>query len=240
MKKKCLVFGSGGSCMSWYHGYATFLQEEFNLDDLYFAGISAGCQPASFLGNKIPMDIAWNEWFIKLIYGFNDKLPNKNMFEISKFYLERIYFNRHIKINKKIALALTDCKCKHYNAKEFEDFEELWCGIKCTQFIPLLVSPKLFSKYKNKCFMDGYIAMRDIHKYKPFGSKIDYIYITLPKEISKKSLSGLRDCLTVEKLKYHEDLRKKGYEYAKNNEKELLRHGLKKKNIFNKFKEKFM
>jgi hypothetical protein len=221
--KTCLVFYSGGGNMSWYHGYAQYLQETFDLSDpnIEFAGISSGGHAALFLALGIPMEKVWNEWIIPFIRDLSDTanlptvFPHPNYEKVIRRRCAQVITDDMVKdASHKLHLAVTTAyTMAHESMTAFISVTDIITASMCSSHVPFLNWSYSMS-YQGTAYIDGAIALVD-DNYRPLGPPSDELnYIDI------HCCCDLNNIVAMAKLadmKYHDKLRSCGYEAAKSN-----------------------
>lgn len=225
-----ITFSPTGSLFMYSHGIAAYLEDHFYLNNVIYAGNSGGCQSAFFLASGIGMKSALNDWYLPMINDIiNDKVRHPFLttsFKRSKRYLGRLV-NQNIveKLYNKLFLVVTHFPYfKSIVFNNYEDFDDLFYIIQGTQYIPFLSGwPLVMHKYKLIC--DGYISCKINKPVK----NIKWLRLDPFKWKRFKVYEGLSSFKKFHDINYNLELRRLGYQDAKDNHQEFLNFGLKEK-----------
>ena len=226
-----ISFGPTGGYFSYTLGVAKYIQEEFILDNLVFAGTSGGVQPSLTLSMNIPVDIMFNNWLTPLVNEIKDKfifniLPPFNMFKISKKYLSKNLVNYDLsKLNNKFYVGITKIFPYPHNysvTKWINNFDDFYDGLCASQYLPFLSGYPLFF-FRDFYCIDGYFTNS---KCEPISGKWLYIDSNTWNNKNKTFISGLIAMKNIGDINFHLNQYKLGYENAKRNHKFLLKSGL--------------
>ena len=227
-----LSFGPTGGLFSYQMGIAKYIQDNFILDDLVFAGISGGCQSSYALSLNIPLQYVFDDW-VKLwtneLCNKNYYLPSFYVFDIAKLHLINFNIKYNInlsKLNDKLYIGITKIFPYPHSitVSKWSNFEDLYSALKASQFIPFFFGYPI-CYFRNKMCTDGFITNK---KYEPFNGRWYHIDVYNFKEISKyKCLYyGLLNLNKITNSKYHESQFKYGYTDAKKKHNLFLINGL--------------
>merc|ERR1712113_1235432 len=145
-----------------------------------FAGTSGGCQPAFFLTAGIPMDAAWNEWFLPMVAA--GKQDHKHRWYVpwywyglptimkrSKEFLELLFKRRGREGYKdRLFLSLTKLNVWQkprnicFTACGFTDFDDCFKAIETTQWIPFVFGLPV-TRYRDHLCVDGFMGLIASH-----------------------------------------------------------------------------
>lgn len=225
-----LTFSPTGSLFMYSHGIAAYLEDNFILDDIIYAGNSGGCQAAFFLASGIGMDDALNKWYLPMIKDIiNDNLRHPFLttsFKRSKRYLGRLV-NENIvnKLYNKLFLVVTHFPFfRSIIFNKYDDFNDLFYVIQGTQYIPFMSGwPVVMHKWKFIC--DGWLSCK-VHK--PVKN-IKWLRLDPFKWKRFQVSDGLKSFKYFHDIDYNLKLRQLGYQDAKKNHQEFLNFGLKEK-----------
>ncbi len=161
-----IIFGETGVNFAYQLGIAKYIQRNYKLEDYKFCGISGGCHCAFILSNKIDVEDFFNQFILQT---FNKKNNNKytTIFEIANIALYKLYksiFNLE-NINDKMYISITKIYPKFSNQtiSNFKSFDDAFCSIKTSQYIPFLFGSS-YTIYNNEICMDGFLTS---FNYKP-------------------------------------------------------------------------
>jgi hypothetical protein len=221
--KTCLVFYSGGGNMAWYHGYAKYLQDTFDLSDpnVEFAGISSGGQAALFLALGVPMEKIWKEWLIPFLRDLSDTANLSTIFPhpdyenvIRRRSCQVVTDGMVINAGEKIHFAVTTAyTMAHESLTNFISVADLLNASMCSSHVPFL-NWAYSMGYKGREYIDGAIALVD-DNYRPLGPQSDELnYIDIHCSCDLNNIVAMG---RVSDMSYHDKLRNSGYEAAKRN-----------------------
>ena len=230
-KKIGLSFGATGGLFMYSHGVAKFLEENYDLSNIIFAGTSGGCQPCYFLSTQIKMDDALNKWTLPMInlmkkdnYEDNNFISNfkpsilclNNGMYRSKKFLSKIKINNNkIYDGNKLFLNIFDITIfKQLSISKWRSFDDLFNGIQSTQYIPFILGYPV-SIFRNRWCIDGIFGN---NHYEPLDD-VYWIHINPFKWQKRSFLRGITSLNNFYDINFHLEERKMGYEDAKKNKK---------------------
>ncbi|VVU95580.1 hypothetical protein CPAV1605_1332 [seawater metagenome] len=227
-----LSFGPTGGLFMYSHGIAKFLEENYDLSDVIFAGTSGGCQPSYFLASGISMDDAWDKWALPMMEDMWNDSYSKKLFNFlspkikpgftclttgmarSKRYLGKMQKkNNPIYEGNKLYLNILDIvNMKQISIADWRSFDDLFYGVQSTQYIPFLFGFP-FSIFRNKWCVDGFFIDT---RYEPLED-VFWIHLNPYKWQNRGILHGLLAINNFYDINFHINEREKGYLDAKNN-----------------------
>lgn len=222
-----ITFGPTGNLFMYSHGIAAYLEDNFDLNNVIYAGNSGGCQPSFFLASGLGMKIALNKWYLPMIKDIiEDNLYHPFLttsFKRSKRYLGRLVDQDIIKkLYNKLFLVVTHFPYfKPLIFNKYDNFDDLFYIIQGTQYIPFLSGwPLVAHKYKLIC--DGYFSCKVNRPIK----NIKWLRLDPFKWKRFKVAEGLSSFKKFHDINYNLELRKLGYNDAQNHHSEFINFGL--------------
>ncbi len=228
-----LSFGPTGGLFMYSHGIAKYLEENYDLSNVIFAGTSGGCQPSYFLASGIPMDTAYKNWLLPMMKDMWDdnytniftKLFKPWCFSLctgmnrSKRHLGKIQIkNNPIYKGNKLYLNILDLyNLKQISVSDWRSFDDLFNGVQSTQFIPFIFGYP-FSIFRNRWCIDGFFV--DTY-FEPLED-VYWIHLNPYKWQNRGLIHGILALNNFYDINFHLKERDKGYNDAKKN-KELFK-----------------
>lgn len=226
-QKVGISFGATGGLFMYSHGVAKYLQENYNLNDVVFAGTSGGCQASYFLASEINLDIALEKWLkpwvndmnqINRQYFYYKFLPKfcflTESMRISKRHLGKIGMeNNKIYGIKKFSVNMMDIvNLKQISVSDWRSFDDICFALQATQYIPFIFGFP-FSIFRNKWCIDGFFIDKN---YEP-DKDIYWIHINPFKWQKRSFINGILSLNKFDDINFHIEERNKGYFDAKKN-----------------------
>lgn len=226
-----ITFGPTGCLFMYSHGIASYLEDNFDLSGVIYAGNSGGCQPAFFLASGLGMKNALNQWYLPMMTDIiDDNLFHPFLttsFKRSKRYLGKLVDQLLIEnLKNKLFLVVTHFpyfKPIIYN--KYDDFDDLFYISQGSQYIPFISGwPLVTHKYKLIC--DGYFSCKINIPIK----NIKWLSLDPFKWKRFKVSEGLFSFKNFHNVLYNLELRELGYQDAKKHHFEFIDFGLVPKN----------
>lgn len=228
-----IYFGATGGLLMYSHGIASYLEDHFELEDLDFYGVSGGCQPSVFLSSKIGMFKALHQWFLPMINDMRDdgfykyfSFPMPTGYLRSKRYLGRIMKtnpNYMKNVQGRLWLHYTTLRMKGITVGHYANFDELFDVIGATQYIPFLCGPPFMKhRARNTLCIDGYLTKAKL----PPGRWLSLHPFKWKRFYPLQGLTSIRNLCNIPRQL---ELRKLGYEDARQHHDYFIEQGLKKK-----------
>ena len=221
-----IIFGETGVNFAYQLGITKYIQENYNLDNYKFCGISGGCHCAFILSNKIEVDDFYNQFIIQT---FNQKNQNKysSIFDIANIALYKLYksiFNLE-NINDKMYISITKVfpTFSNHTVSKFKDFNDAFLSIKSSQYIPFLFGSS-YTVYNNQVCIDGYLSS---FNYKPTNE--NWVKINISDFSSYYYLTCILNFTELFNEDYHKKCYSDGYNDAKKYNKYFIDMGFKSK-----------
>lgn len=224
-----LSFGPTGGLFAYNLGATKYIQENFILDDLIFAGISGGVQSCIMLSLNISIDKGFNKWLRPLVNDIKGKLflnliPPWNMMDISKKHLGNNLKKYDLsKLNGKFYASITKVFPYPHNHSEtnwINNYDDLYDGLQASQYLPFL-SGYPTCLFRNFVCVDGYLTNT---RFEPIKGK--WIHINPFRWRNKNVFHGILSLSKVGDISFHLIEYKLGYEDAKKNHNYFLEKGL--------------
>lgn len=180
-KKIHIHFGGCGGHYGYFLGISSILQQLYDLDDVIFSGMSAGCLSSFFLATQLNIDNlvdTLHKNFIKEINTYKLKSFYNFIPTIEKFLKEEINKDKNLykKANNKLHCHLTSIpKFKNIIINQYNDNYDLIECITTSCHIPIY-SNCLLRTFRNDYYLDGGLS-RYIHNDDIIKLSNDYILI---------------------------------------------------------------
>lgn len=224
-----ISFGPTGGLFAYNLGVTKYIQENFILDDLKYAGISGGVQSCMLLSFNIPVENGFNNWLTPLVQKLKNRMilkiiPPWDMMDISKYYLGQCLkqYNLSTLTNKFYASVTKVFPYPHnlaiYNWKD--DYNDLYSGLQASQYLPFL-SGYPFCTFRNGYYIDGYITNTF---FEPIYGK--WIHVNPFKWTNRNVIHGILSLSNVDNIDFHKKQYEMGYEDAKKNHNYFTEKGL--------------
>jgi hypothetical protein len=158
--KHSICFSGSGYHYPWQVGVALYLQENYDLSECCFLGVSGG----SYVATLLALDISIKEYvyiWIKESYElFNKRLLATYLIchsVIKRIHLKYLLREDYKKANGRLFISITRFKCflKNRIINRFYSNEDLVDAICSSSQIPFMLSPSLFYKFRGERCLDG-------------------------------------------------------------------------------------
>lgn len=151
-------FGGCGGMYNYFLGVASVLQEEYDLTDVIFSGVSAGCFPATILALGIDV----KEFFFKENVPLIEEAAQVSYAGLGKWIpmvkqnmLSMLPPDAHKLVDKRLYFSITEIpSLKNHLVTSFKDNEDLVDGMLTSAHVPVYTT-SLLSSYRGKKFVDG-------------------------------------------------------------------------------------
>ena len=167
-QKVQLTFGGCGGMYNYSLGVASVIQSNFSLDNVVFAGSSAGCFPAMLLALDLNIDELFESWNIPFLKEINStwlgavsnwniiarkwsvrKLPEK-----AYKRLDGRFFVSHTNVD----FHLRGARLSNSLVGNWENNSDLLDGLMASSFVPLFDIGKVTGIFRGKRIIDGAIT----------------------------------------------------------------------------------
>ena len=217
-----ICFQGGGGFYNYYFGIACYIQENYNLDEIIFSGVSAGSWPALFLAAKINIRENYFKLNEKIIKDTSKKKILKTPFRWNKCIERQCkkYFDESLldHIDSNLFVSLTEkhkfLKFRNVLIDNFNSKDELIDTCSASTHIIVYNNVGLFKKIKKKKYLDG--GFSKTYPF-PYGKKLSNTISINTNWYSEKFLKKIRNFPPQLNLKRCEYLFYKGYKDAANN-----------------------
>ncbi|KAL4129928.1 hypothetical protein PRIC2_005934 [Phytophthora ramorum] len=153
-----LGFGGCGGMYNYFLGVASVLQEEYDLRDVIFSGVSAGCFPAMVLA--LGMDV--KEFFFRENVPLIEDAAKRSYAGLGKWIpmvklnmLQMLPSDAYQHVDKKLYFSLTEVPAlRNHLLTTWTSNEEMVDCMLCSAHVPLYTT-SLAASYRGKRFMDG-------------------------------------------------------------------------------------
>ncbi|TMW65706.1 hypothetical protein Poli38472_008348 [Pythium oligandrum] len=151
-------FGGCGGMYNYFLGVASVLQEEYDLENVIFSGVSAGCFPATILSLGIDVKEFFFKENIPLIEdaaqstyaGLGRWIPM-----VKKNMLDMLPPDAYKKVDKKLYFSITEIpNLQNHLVTSWESNEDMVDCMLTSAHVPLYTT-SLVSSYRGKKFVDG-------------------------------------------------------------------------------------
>ncbi|TYZ64940.1 hypothetical protein PybrP1_000613 [[Pythium] brassicae (nom. inval.)] len=151
-------FGGCGGMYNYFLGVASVLQEEYDLEDVIFSGVSAGCFPAMVLA--LGMDV--KEFFFKENLPLIERAAACSFAGLGKWIplvrantLAMLPSDAFARVDKKLYFSVTEVpSLTNHVLTTWTSNEDMVDGMLCSSHVPLY-TPTLTASYRGKRFVDG-------------------------------------------------------------------------------------
>ena len=224
-----ISFGPTGGLFSYNLGVTKYIQENFNLDGLKFAGISGGVQSCILLSFDVPVEKGFEKWLTPLVNDLKGNMilnffPPLNMMERSKVHLKKCLSKKDLaELNNKFYASITKVFPYPHNLSVSSwdnNFDDVYAGLQASQYLPFL-SGYPFCKFRDFFCVDGYITRTF---YEPEKGK--WIHVNPFKWTNKNVLHGIISLANVSDIEFHNEQFKLGYTDGKKNHSYFVEKGL--------------
>lgn len=224
-----ISFGPTGGLFSYNLGVTKYIQDNFNLEGLKFAGISGGVQSCILLSFNVPVEKGYNNWLTPLVNELKGNMilnifPPLNMMERSKVYLKKCLSKKDLtELNNKFYASITKVFPYPHNlsiSNWDNNFDDVYAGLQASQYLPFL-SGYPFCKFRDFFCIDGYITSRF---YEPEKGK--WIHVNPFKWTNKNVFHGIISLANVSDIEFHNDQFSLGYIDGEKNHNYFVEKGL--------------
>lgn len=151
-------FGGCGGMYNYFLGVASVLQEEYDLENVIFSGVSAGCFPAMVLA--LGMDV--KEFFFKENLPLIERAAACSFAGLGKWIplvrantLAMLPPDAFERVDKKLYFSITEVpSLTNHVLTTWTSNEDMVDGMLCSGHVPLY-TPSLTASYRGKRFVDG-------------------------------------------------------------------------------------
>ncbi|GMF43733.1 unnamed protein product [Phytophthora fragariaefolia] len=153
-----LGFGGCGGMYNYFLGVASVLQEEYDLRDVIFSGVSAGCFPAMVLA--LGMDV--KEFFFKENIPLIEEAAERSYAGLGKWIpmvkrnmLKVLPVDAYQHADKKLYFSVTEVPVlRNHLMTSWSNNEEMVDCMLCSAHVPLYTT-SLAASYRGKHYVDG-------------------------------------------------------------------------------------
>lgn len=161
-EKVHLFMGGSGGYYSYYLGVASVLQENFNLSNVIYSGVSGGTMVNLFLALGMDIETVFNEWNVPLLEKVSEfklgALFNWNNTAVDHFH-QMVPDDAYEKVKGRYYVFTTEFyftqKWKNKMLGDWENNEELCKAILASCQVPILLGGNLYTFYRDQKFVDG-------------------------------------------------------------------------------------
>jgi len=153
-----ICFTGSGMNSIYQAGVASYIQDNYDIDNVILLGNSGGSIISSLLRINYPMNNFIYDAHKEITIAKSTYLKHIHMSNINYEYMKNIFKDTNIdKINNKLYISITTPKFKNQLINTFTDVENLIDIISVSCWIPLFFNKLPFYKYNNKyCYgFDG-------------------------------------------------------------------------------------
>jgi predicted patatin/cPLA2 family phospholipase len=159
--KYSICFSGSGYHFPWQVGVGLYLQENYDLSDCCFVGVSAGSYIAILLAVGLSVEDYINKMIPEAFLIFNSSRTGSYLIAhgvIKSIMLKYMSETDYKKATEGLLVSLTRCRCSGFSnilVQEFESNEDVLEAICATSHIPYVGSPGLYYKFRGMKCMDG-------------------------------------------------------------------------------------
>lgn len=173
-EKVHLFMGGSGGYYSYYLGIASVLQENFNLDNVIFSGVSGGTIVNLFLALGISIETVFKDWNVPLLKSVAQfkfgALFNWNQACLEHFH-RMVPDDAYQTVKGRYFVYSTEFyftqKWKNRMIGDWDNNEELGKAVLASCQVPILLGGDLYTIYRNEKFIDGCVTYRpDLNNHK--------------------------------------------------------------------------
>lgn len=162
-----VAFGGCGGMFHYELGVASVIQENFDLEDTAFAGISAGTFPALLCALDMPIAKlvdTWGNAFIRKVrchwsgvwFNWNTVVRRSTMAHLKEDDYEKLRGKYFVTMTSVRGLSLEPTTIGDWKSND-----DLLDGIMASAFIPIFDKWKLTATFRGKRYIDGTVAAKE-------------------------------------------------------------------------------
>ncbi|OWZ15350.1 Patatin like protein [Phytophthora megakarya] len=153
-----LGFGGCGGMYNYFLGVASVLQEEYDLRDVIYSGVSAGCFPALVLA--LGLDV--KEFFFKENIPLIEEAAECSYAGLGKWIpmvknnmLKVLPADAYQQVDKKLYFSITEVPAlRNHLLTTWTSNEDMVDGMLCSAHVPIYTT-SLAAPYRGKSYVDG-------------------------------------------------------------------------------------
>ena len=217
-----ICFHGSGGLLYYYMGIANFIQENYNLENISYCGVSGGSIPSFLLSSGLSIKDIWNDTFIPWMNNINNKKINEmfsnNSIEFLIKKLEKHIDNEIINnsINNKLCIKLSKISFFEIEEEYINNWENLNDIIECiiaSCWLPIIFG-SVTRNYRGNEYIDGGFPRSIDNRENSLHIRINS-FQKISEEI--KVLLFASSLNMINSIDMAEKLYKQGYEDASNN-----------------------
>ena len=217
MYKTSICFSGSGCHFPWQIGVGLYLQENYDLTDCCFVGVSAGSYIAILLAIDFPVKKYVNTLIPEAYVMFNSSRTGPYLIAhdvIKSIMLKYMLKQDYKKANGRLYISLTRYRCSGLTNRlvnEFDSNEDVLEAVCASSHIPYICTPTLYYKFRGMKCIDGAFSYNWV-------KLDDSTLIISPYKWSKQKYIYALTALIANTSEQFSRLVKQGYEDARRND----------------------